>query len=395
MTTDKTMRILLILPFFYPHRGGSQKYAEELFAAMMKNHTNLKVDVLCYNTDKTKIYEEYRGFTIYRIPCVNIIPARFALANPIALITKLKQLSSNRYDYINTHIRFFDPTWWVWAYAKLSGAKSIFTGHVATHPVHQNKVVEWISKLTDLTIARFSLGFYDYVTFTNKAAENFFRTNLGFKKPSYLIYGGVDTSFFSPSSKVNRVLPKVNIPVADEQVLVTFVGRLIWTKGVTYLYEAIRNIVNMGKFTKAVFVLAGPGELEEQLKNRIQKEALASKVILTGNLSYDQVKSLLGMSDVFVNPSHHNEGFPNTVLEAGSAGCFVIASDNAGTREVIRNGETGTLIPQKHVNSIQESIEWALLHPAERQKIAGNFREELVEKFDWDNISEQLYKVLK
>jgi len=125
---EKELKILLILPFFYPHRGGSQKYAEEIYAKMMINHPNVKVDVLAYNTDRGTEFEEYRGFRIYRIPCWNIIPARFALAKPWALIKKLNELAKNDYDYINTHIRFFDPTWWVWLYARKAHAKASSQG---------------------------------------------------------------------------------------------------------------------------------------------------------------------------------------------------------------------------------------------------------------------------
>ncbi|MFA5776123.1 MAG: glycosyltransferase family 4 protein [Patescibacteria group bacterium] len=392
---NNEIRLLLVLPFFYPHRGGSQKYAEEIYATMIKNHPNLKVDVLCYNSDRTVGYEEYRGFRIYRVPCITFIPARFLLPNPLYLIPALVKLSRNHYHFVNTHIRFFDPTWWLWIYAKIIGAKSIFTGHVATHPVYQNKIVENISKFVDLTIASFSLSFYDYITFTNKAVQKFFREKLRLRKESYIVYGGVDTNYFTPSNKTNRVLSKLNIPIADDVVLVTYVGRLIWTKGITYLYDAIKEVLKVQEAKNTLFVLGGPGELETEMKNLIQQDGLENKVLLTGDLKYDQVKELLGISDIFINPSHHNEGFPNTVLEAGSAGCYVIATDNAGTREVLRNGETGTLVPQKNSKAFEEAITWALTHKEERQKIADNFRQELIIGFDWKVISEQLYTLLK
>jgi glycosyltransferase involved in cell wall biosynthesis len=394
MAEFKNIKMLLVLPFFYPHRGGSQKYAEEIFARIVKNHPDTQVDVLCYNTDKVSAYEEYRGFRIYRIPCLNIIPARFALPNPISLIVTLIKLARNKYDFVNTHIRFFDPTWWLWLYAKLIGAKSIFTGHVAIHPVHQNKTVAFIAKLTDLTLAKFSLKFYDHLTFTNKTAEKFFRERLGVRKVTHIIYGGVDTRFFEPSPKNNRIIPKIDKIIEDDQVIITFVGRLIWTKGVTILYKAIKELENSPNMEKAVFVLAGPGELENEIKDNIVKDGLDNKVLLTGNLSYEQVRDLLGISDIFINPSHHNEGFPNTVLEAGASGAYVIATDNAGTWEVIRNGETGSLIPQKDVKALEEAVLWAVNNKEKREEIALNFRHELEQGFDWEIISEQLYDLI-
>jgi len=393
MTEKNEVKILLILPFFYPHRGGSQKYAEEIYVKMTKNHPNVKVDVLTYNTDHAKEFEDYRGFRIYRVPCWNVIPARFALPNPLTLNKQLKKLAKNKYDYVNTHIRFFDPTWWVWKYAQKIGAKSFYTGHVATHPVHQNKLVELLSKIVDLTLAKASLNKYDLTTFTNKTAEKFFKEKLELKKESHIIYGGIDTKFFSPKEKTNRTIPKTGTQIKDQTTLITYVGRMIWTKGVTYFYEAIKDFINTNQ-RNVVFVLAGPGELEQKLKNQIADDGLEDKVIMTGDLKYERVRDLLAISDIFINPSHHNEGFPNTVLEGGASGCYVIATDNAGTWEVVRDGETGQLVAQKDPEAIVEALKWALDNEKERVLIAQNFRKMLVKEFDWNVISEKLYKLL-
>lgn len=388
------VQILLILPFFYPHRGGSQKYAEEILARLVRNHTNVKVDVLCYNTDHVTNFEEYRGFRVYRVPCWNVIPARFAIPNPISLIAMLIKLSKNKYNFVNTHIRFFDPTWWVWAYADYIGAKSFFTGHVAIHPIHQNKIVEIVSKTVDLTLAKLSLKFYDLVTFTNKTAQKFFVDKLGVTQETHIVYGGVDTTYFSPVEKrTERKIPNTQIVVSKDKLLVTFVGRMIWTKGVTYLYDSIKPLLTTHG-DKAVYVLAGPGELELELKERIKRDGLESKIIMTGNLSYEQVRDLLVVSDIFVNPSHHNEGFPNTILEAGASGCFVIATDNAGTWEVIRDKETGLLIPQRNIKALTEALKWSFDNEAKRNEISKRFTKELVSHFDWNIISEQLYHIL-
>ncbi len=392
---DKVIRILLVVPFFYPHRGGSQKYAEELLATTVKLYPNTIVDVLCYNTDNVISLEKYRGLTIYRVPCFTLIPARFVLPNPISLIEILVKLSNNKYQYVNTHIRFFDPTWWLWIYAKLIGAKSILTEHVAMHPVHQNKVIELIAKLVDISIAKYSSRMFDYVTFTNKTAQKFITETFKLKSPTYLFYGGIDTDYFKPGAKKSeRTLPKIAYKISKDTTVITFVGRLIWTKGVTYYYEAIKAYLSNKNNSKDVlFVIAGPGELEQQLKTQITNDKLTEKVIMTGDMSYENVRDLLSITDIFINPSHHNEGFPNTILEAGSSEAFVIATDNAGTNEVV-NKDTGILIPQKDAKAIQKAIEWAISNRDQTTKISHNFREILVKKFDWKAISKNFYEFL-
>jgi glycosyltransferase involved in cell wall biosynthesis len=79
-------KILVITPFFYPHIGGSERYMEELYLFLRKDHPEIAVDVLCYNTNQVQKEENYQGMTIYRIPCWNILKDQFSLPNPLALL---------------------------------------------------------------------------------------------------------------------------------------------------------------------------------------------------------------------------------------------------------------------------------------------------------------------
>lgn len=378
-------KILVVMPYFHPHKGGSQKYAEELYATLIRLYPKqYQVDVLCYNTDKSPDAENYRGMRIYRIPCWQIIVGRFALPNPWFLFNKLRFLTKNKYYYVNAQLIFFDPAWWVWLYARLIGAKSIFTEHVASYPVHQNKLVEIIAKVAERTIGSLALNRYDLITVTNKAAGDFLKNDLGLKRKTNLIYGGVDTKYFS--EQVGRKGFKT------DDLIITYVGRLIWTKGITYLYEAIRAIINKVP-DNTYFIIAGGGELEDSLKKMIKRDRLSKRIFLTGFISYKEVRNLLGISDIFINPSHHNEGFPNTILEAGASENFDIATDNAGTSEIIQDKKTGLLIPQRNQEAIEKSLVWAIENPGKRKEIAGNLRRLIASKFDWEIIARD-YKTL-
>lgn len=384
------------MPYFYPHKGGSQKYAEELYAHLLKQYPNqFSIDVLCYNTDNAPKGEIYRGMRIYRIVCWQFIPGRFVLPNPLALIKKLYQLSKNHYDFVNTHLVFFDPTWWIWLYAKTIGAKSIFTEHVANYPVHQNKIVQLLAKLVVKTIGRFSLKLYDIVTTTNKAAKKFLKNELRVKKKIFLVYGGVDTEFFSPFKvKARRNLPIVNKRLKNNDILVAYVGRVIWTKGIIYLYQAVKVLIPR-LASNVYFVFAGGGELEEKLRQKANQDKLSQRIFITGSLAYGKVRDVLRASDIFINPSHHNEGFPNTILEAGACQTLVIATDNAGTKEIIKHKETGLLIAQKSQKAIEKKLLWAIKHPKERREIAKNLRSLLESEFDWRVLSRKFARLLR
>ena len=386
--------ILLISPFFYPHTGGSQRYMEELYVHLVKQHPKMHIDVLTYNTDRAKLKESYRGMTIYRIPCWHILSGQFTLPNPIALIQWLRAHGKGSYDVVHTHIRFFDATWWAWAYAKIIGATSVFTEHVATHPVHQNEHVTAIAKIIDLTISKWSIPKYDCITVTNKSARTFLKNIMGVDKTIYLTYGGVDTNYFSPKRSLRRHIPHVTKTFSNADTVITYAGRIIWSKGMTYFYRAVRDSIKT--FPKRVYVVfAGPGDLLPDIREEIAKDNLSDRIFTTGPLEAKEVRNLLRATDIFVHPSHHNEGFPNVILEAGASENFVIATQNAGVEEAITDKKTGLIIEQKNEGDMRRTMRWAVEHSEERRKMAHTFRKVIRRKFEWNYLSERFYKLVK
>jgi len=312
------------------------------------------------------------------------------------LIGTLIKLSKNKYTHVNTHIRFFDPTWWLWFYARIIGAKSIYTEHIPSHPQHSSWIVRNIGLLVDLTIAKFSLNMYDYLTSVNEASSLFLYNFYRIIKPVYLIRIGADTSFFTPNKTQERfAITDKNgkeVTVNKGTLLITYLGRLIETKGVEIFFETTKEILRTKQ--NLVFVIAGPGELEEELAAKVEKEGLSNYIVLTGNLPYEEAAKLLTRTNIFVNPSHHNEGLPTTAIEAGSAECCVIATDNGGTKELIINGKTGYLIKQRSPSELKSALLDAIEHPEKRLSLAKALRRKVLEEYDWDKNSEDMYKFL-
>ncbi len=394
MKKQKDLSILLISPFFHPHKGGSQRYMEELYAHLLKKYKKVTVDVLTYNTDNVRSKEQHRGMTIYRIPCWHILKGQFALPNPFALLSWLLAHRQNSYDIVHTHIRFFDATWWAWMYAKFIGATSIFTEHVASHPVHSNSNVTILAKLIDQTIAKWSISRYDYITATNKSARWFLKNVMGIKKTVYLTYGGVDAAYFSPKRGLKRRVPHVGRTFANADTIISYAGRVIWSKGMTYFYRAIRDSIT--KFPRRTYVvIAGPGNLLGDIQEEIKKDGLTDRIFTTGALDAREVRDLMRATDIFVHPSHHNEGFPNVILEAGATEAFVIATRNAGVEEALTDGKTGLLIDQKNEADMRRAMLWAVDHADTRRATAHRFRTTIQRKFEWKNLSKRFYILLK
>ncbi|MDP3988089.1 MAG: glycosyltransferase family 4 protein [Candidatus Levybacteria bacterium] len=374
-------KILIITPFFYPHVGGSQQYMEDVYAFLIKKHPQIQAHVLCYKTAGESSYDEvHRGIIIHRISCLNILPDQFVLPNPFSLLKFLFE-NRNSYDLIHCSTRFFDSSWWAPVFAKLTGRKIILTDHCATHPVHENKIVSLISKIIDQTIVGFFLHFYDKVYTTNKAAKDFLKKTFGID--SRVIYGGVNTQVFRPihSTRSARSGQK-------EKIKVLFCGRMIESKGVLELFEAAKELKDIE------FIFAGPGPLVSVLQKEIIKEDFSNIKVLGGK-SQKEVAELLNVSDIFVHPSYHHEGFPNSLLEAGASRVGVAATDVGGSKEIIVDGKTGILVQPKNIQQLKSAIEKLAGDKLLREKLGKNLYEHVLKNFNWENSSEELYEEIK
>lgn len=108
------------------------------------------------------------------------------------------------------------------------------------------------------------------------------------------------------------------------------VGRLSEQKNYYFAFQVIKNLDN------SVFIIAGHGELEDELRSEATRLGISERVVFLGNISNIEIQYLLKMSDVYLQTSLY-EGQSNSLLEALNAGCLIFSSDIPPQREVIVN----------------------------------------------------------
>jgi len=143
--------------------------------------------------------------------------------------------------------------------------------------------------------------------------------------------------------------------------IVITVARLDKQKGHTYLLKAAADVPG------TIFVFVGDGPEKANLENQARELSLADRVIFLGK-RYD-IPELLNGCDIFVLPSLY-EGLPLSIMEAMAAGKPVVASDIGGVNELIRDGETGYLVPAGDTQALARSINTLVSDPALAGKIA-------------------------
>ena len=171
-------------------------------------------------------------------------------------------------------------------------------------------------------------------------------------------------------------------PVTEEDFAL-FAGRLVKTKGIRYLIEAMTHVDGR-------LIIMGKGPEMENLKALAKRLDLNDKITFTGHVSEAEKERLISSCKVFVMPSLY-ESLGLAVAEAMSHGKPVIASAVGGLPEVV--GKGGILVPPRSPDALARALNELLHDDALRHEKAALARSHIREQYGWDRIIPELEKV--
>jgi len=169
-----------------------------------------------------------------------------------------------------------------------------------------------------------------------------------------VIHTGLDVSAMKsgPARIEARAAVRAELRIPMDAVVVGTVGRVYIEKGHSYLLQAIERL--LPSYPSARALIVGEGPLRPRLEQEAKRLGIANNVTFLGY--YDDLPAVLAAMDVFTLPSVLEEGFPTAVLEAQAAGLPIVASDVGGTRETIKEGSTGLLVPPKDPAAVSDAL---------------------------------------
>jgi len=364
------MNIIDFVPYYRPHIGGLEKFAEELHERFLEKGD--RVVVFAPDLPQSKLIETKGNFTIIRYPAFEIIP-NYPLPKfwQKECQAQFKRLGEEPCDVVISTSRFFFLSVIAHIWAKRHHKKRLHIEHGSDY-VTSTPIVTFLAYIYDKTFGVFVLKYADAVVAASLSAARFVKKLSRRKVP--IIYRGMSYEHIE-SIPTNQTLRETYAP----KKIITYLGRLIHGKGVTVLLDAISKM----KQDDFVLIIVGDGPERERLEAQTHDLNLDARVVFLGSKPFDEAMGILKASDIFINPSF-NEGLPTSVLEAAACNISIVATNVGGTPEIVEHERSAILIPPNDTKAIQYALESVLKSESLRHTLANAARERIKQYFTWE-----------
>ena len=203
---------------------------------------------------------------------------------------------------------------------------------------------------------------------------------------------GVDVDRFAPDPSQRAVI-RQRLGLPADAPLVFAVGRFVRKKGFEYLIDAAQRL--SPAHPALTTVIAGDGDLADELRERARGLGLGDRVRFPGLLAHDDVAAWCAAADVIVVPSVRDDsgnvdGLPNVVLEALATATPVVATPAGGIGQVIADGVNGRLVPERDVAALAGAIADLLRHPARGRALGVAARDHVTRHLGWGRVAERI-----
>lgn len=376
--TSDEMRVLHIGKFFPPVCGGIENFAFDLTRAHEKE--GITPFVLAHQAEpfRPTSWETFGQTQVCRVSILgNLIYAPLAPTYPSALRTILRTFSP---DVIHVHL------------PNLSAFCLLLIRR------HSPVVIHWHADVVASRIdRRLAQAYRFYRPFEKQllrkasavigTSEPYLKSSLplqDFMSKCHVVPLGLDPSrLHGRSSEKSNLLREKR----GNSLLVLSAGRFTYYKGFEFLTESVRDIPEVR------LVIVGEGPLRRKISERIKRLGMENRVCLPGEVSNEELHSLMAACDVFCLPSiERTEAFGLVLLETMAFGKPLITTDikGSGVNWVNRHGETGLVVKTGDSEALTEAIRFFLEHPRTRHEMGIEARKRFDELFHIRKVSREI-----
>jgi len=259
-----------------------------------------------------------------------------------------KLLHAGRFDIVHTHS----------SKAGILGRRAARHANVpvVVHTIHgmsfnrtQSPPVRWFYRSLERRAANQTDAF---VTVADAMTDQAVAAGIAPREAFHTVYSGIETHRYVPTQSA-RDESRRRWNVGQNDVVVGTIARLFRNKGYDQLIEAMP--IAMGRVKSLRFVWVGDGPDRRRYLDRVAAMGVGDRVLHTGLVSPDDIPGLIAGFDMLVHASGW-EGLPRALVQALLMEVPVVSFDNDGAPEVVRDGETGILVPFGDTRRLADGI---------------------------------------
>jgi len=252
--------------------------------------------------------------------------------------------------------------------ARLAGMRAIVRADLTPPEPPIGGREQFALRFKDLWLDRVVVGAHENI-------EAFGREMRRNTRKMRVIHTGIELARWQPD--VGRDAIRSELDFGPETLVVGTLSRLDdERKGVNYFVEMAAHVAR--EFEHARFLIVGDGILRQSLEDQASALGVRDRVVFAGWRT--DVPQLIAAMDVFVMQSTF-EGGPTTVLEAMAAQRPVVATRVGMVPEVVKDGETGLIVPIRDGSALADAVGKLLSDSELRERIARRARECALQNF--------------
>lgn len=376
------MRIALVSDWYYPKIGGVATHMHQLAIYLKKRGHDVSIVTNDLETGKEKELEDL-GINLVKVPGV---------ISPVFGVNITYSLKSNRelgeslrdFDVVHAHHAFTPLSLKAVKAGRTLGKATLLTTHSISFS-HESSL--WKALGLTFPLLNHYLKYPNEIIAVSKAAKAFIEHFTD--SPVRVIPNGVDDERFRPLSDKEKERVKEEFGINGDLVL--YVSRMSFRKGPHVLLNAFQNIAR--ERSDATLVMVGSGEMLPFLKAQAKFLGIEERVRFMGYVPDCLLPKLYASADVFVLPSTTAEAFGIVVLEAMASGVPVVTTTVGGIPEVVKESESGILVPPGDEAALAEAVLRLLSDKELAKKFGESGRKAVETRYSWKVVAGEIEKV--
>lgn len=183
-----------------------------------------------------------------------------------------------------------------------------------------------------------------------------------------------------------------------EPINIVTINRFVEKKGIKYAIQAVARLVK--KYPNIQYSIYGYGPLQEKLEQLIVQLNAQKNIEIHGKVTQKEIIHILSDTHIFVLASITDseggqEGIPNVLKEAMACGIPVVSTIHSGIPELVANGISGLLVPERNTTLLAKKIEYLIQHPEKWYSMGRAGRKTIEKKFDLIKTIKKLEKIFR